>query len=157
MRPGRVSGRSAREPTTHRTQPHETQPSPSRPSRPCAQAQGARPRAWPPQALRTQNIPQVRRPRHLSRMPLSSGRAVKPSHTATGIRTRVSAMRGRRPSPLDDSGENRCPEASKAGGPSPRDPATAASVRPPCDDGWYGLRSASTISSPAHTRMWRNW
>ena len=26
-------------------------------------------------------------------------------HTATGIRTRVSAMRGRRPSPLDDSGE----------------------------------------------------
>jgi hypothetical protein len=27
--------------------------------------------------------------------------------TATGIRTRVSAMRGRRPSPLDDSGANR--------------------------------------------------
>jgi hypothetical protein len=27
--------------------------------------------------------------------------------TATGIRTRVSAVRGRRPSPLDDSGEGR--------------------------------------------------
>src|ERR1039458_8077507 len=27
-----------------------------------------------------------------------------PGSTATGIRTRVSAMRGRRPSPLDDSG-----------------------------------------------------
>lgn len=26
-------------------------------------------------------------------------------HTATGIRTPVSAVRGRRPSPLDDSGE----------------------------------------------------
>jgi hypothetical protein len=34
--------------------------------------------------------------------------------TATGIRTRVSAMRGRRPSPLDDSGANSCVEASKA-------------------------------------------
>ncbi len=28
----------------------------------------------------------------------------KSSYTATGIRTRVSAVRGRRPSPLDDSG-----------------------------------------------------
>ena len=35
-------------------------------------------------------------------------------NTATGIRTRVSAMRGRRPSPLDDSGANSCVEATKA-------------------------------------------
>jgi hypothetical protein len=36
-------------------------------------------------------------------------------HTATGIRTRVSAMRGRRPSPLDDSGaRSTVAEASKA-------------------------------------------
>jgi hypothetical protein len=40
-------------------------------------------------------------------------------HTATGIRTRVSAMRGRRPSPLDDSGERSTgAEASKAPGSS---------------------------------------
>src|SRR5271165_3631629 len=39
--------------------------------------------------------------------------------TATGIRTRVSAMRGRRPSPLDDSGaqwlESRLAKRSRAG------------------------------------------
>ncbi len=34
--------------------------------------------------------------------------------TATGIRTRVSAVRGRRPSPLDDSGAGPGPEATRA-------------------------------------------
>jgi hypothetical protein len=39
----------------------------------------------------------------------------KRASTATGIRTRVSAMRGRRPSPLDDSGaKNGCAQATKA-------------------------------------------
>ena len=40
--------------------------------------------------------------------------------TATGIRTRVSAVRGRRPRPLDDSGALAPFEASKAGAVSPR-------------------------------------
>ena len=37
-------------------------------------------------------------------MCLEEGYTSTGMHTATGIRTRVSAMRGRRPSPLDDSG-----------------------------------------------------
>jgi hypothetical protein len=68
-----------------------------------------------------------------------------PVSTATGIRTRVSAMRGRRPSPLDDSGaRSTVAEASKAlalaprqvgpsitfvgTAPSPIDPSSAGAI-----------------------------
>ncbi len=61
--------------------------------------------------------------------------------TATGIRTRVSAMRGRRPSPLDDSGAKSAgPEASKArAGPVAQGRRAG---RPPC--GHAGARPART-------------
>ena len=64
-----------------------------------------------------------------------------PPSTATGIRTRVSAMRGRRPSPLDDSGAKSAgPEASKArAGPVAQGRRAG---RPPC--GHAGARPART-------------
>jgi hypothetical protein len=58
----------------------------------------------------------------ISRSPLRQHPALPPTvryllaftHTATGIRTRVSAVRGRRPSPLDDSGGAAMPNESVA-------------------------------------------
>ena len=76
--------------------------------------------------------------------------------TANGIRTRVTAVRGRRPSPLDDGGSRCAIEASKA---------------------WRGIQRAGTSATSFHaparrlllsgapvrylrclrSRMWRNW
>jgi hypothetical protein len=65
-------------------------------------------------------------------------------HTANGIRTRVTAVRGRRPSPLDDGGQYERFEASKA---MPHIPAGGGRRR----------GRAGAISSPLTARMWRNW
>ncbi len=54
-----------------------------------------------------------------------------PPSTATGIRTRVSAMRGRRPSPLDDSGaKSVVRRLAKLAEPVPGGPAAAGPARP---------------------------
>jgi hypothetical protein len=103
--------------------------------------------------------------------------------TATGIRTRVSAVRGRRPSPLDDSGaswtgrrSSSTPHARVAGA---RRPSRAARLgkrgrrririwspsdhrsnghKPPCrapDDA--ALRSGYSLITSGRPRLWRNW
>ena len=71
--------------------------------------------------------------------------------TANGIRTRVSAMRGRRPSPLDDSGARSSTEASKAPGASPPDAAAdhRSSACSRLDTGLPG-RAVGAISSLPH-------
>jgi hypothetical protein len=77
--------------------------------------------------------------------------------TANGIRTRVTAVRGRRPSPLDDGGALSSAEASKAR-PASRTPDLVdeaartddpASPEPLCS-------RCDTVGSSGQ-RMWRNW
>jgi hypothetical protein len=73
--------------------------------------------------------------------------------TATGIRTRVSAMRGRRPSPLDDSGANSCVEATKALRTIADGAASLAAARPRARAAQGRQRpSASAISSLPYPR-----
>jgi hypothetical protein len=94
-----------------------------------------------------------------------------PISTATGIRTRVSAMRGRRPSPLDDSGAKslatRLPKHARD--PSRRAPAARAlraSARPVSTPTGTPRSRMRAHARPARrvcdifasrTRMWRNW
>jgi hypothetical protein len=47
------------------------------------------------------------------------------AHTANGIRTRVTAVRGRRPSPLDDGGLDRASRLAKQTTPAPTEGSTA--------------------------------
>ena len=80
----------------------------------------------------------------------------KRTSTATGIRTRVSAMRGRRPSPLDDSGaQSDCTRLAKghptAGFADRRDSSGASKLV---------LRASPDGALSSHFksgRMWRNW
>jgi hypothetical protein len=87
-----------------------------------------------------------------------SGRVPLLCHTATGIRTPVSAMRGRRPSPLDDSGARSAgPRLAKRSRQArPMIPMTRCSAD--------AFRGRSTGPWPVRylriltgTRMWRNW
>ena len=78
--------------------------------------------------------------------------------TATGIRTRVSAMRGRRPSPLDDSG------AQSVGSRLAKRSERAPLARGSHADGLRRVRSSARLvhrgalsSLARRTRMWRNW
>ncbi len=70
-------------------------------------------------------------------------------HTANGIRTRVTAVRGRRPSPLDDGGAGEI-EASRAAS-LLSGSRRGGSGRPVGNSG----ASCDIFVPPA--RMWRNW
>ena len=81
----------------------------------------------------------------------------KRTSTATGIRTRVSAMRGRRPSPLDDSGAQtdcmRLPKGPLDGrfcgtdATYPRRPSSCPGAAP----------TVRYLRLSKVGRMWRNW
>jgi hypothetical protein len=78
--------------------------------------------------------------------------------TATGIRTPVSAMRGRRPSPLDDSGARsagpRLAKRSQQARPATPMTSRPASTFPGRSTGPCPVRYLRTLTG---TRMWRNW
>ena len=78
--------------------------------------------------------------------------------TATGIRTRVSAMRGRRPSPLDDSGaQSAGSRLAKRPEPVPRCLTTvlAGPQRLGRNRGFSSV--PCDIFAAIVSRMWRNW
>jgi hypothetical protein len=83
--------------------------------------------------------------------------------TATGIRTRVSAVRGRRPSPLDDSGEVPGLERSGVAALAWRSVGEGRSAGPCHDvpaDRRGRLRALNRAWMPAKLvapRLWRNW
>jgi hypothetical protein len=152
------------------------QPGLSQPVSPWAisRSSGRGPRSTPPRGryskrhARATTADLVRRSSLWARVP-TKPRALDrraSSHTATGIRTRVSAMRGRRPSPLDDSGAlSTGAEASKSARPessstpcSRLHPETVCSLLEGRARGRSTGSNAGAISSFASgTRMWRNW